>query len=80
MDNLISFNINDAVLVRLTEHGRRILDAQKATNGYANYAEDGDGWSRWQLWVLASIFGDYLSNGCVLPFETCIRFEVRTGQ
>lgn len=79
-DTLVDFNVNDAVHVRLTAKGKSILDPQIATNGYARYSEDSEGWSRWQLWVLMDLFGEHLFNGCELPFEANIRFEQRNGQ
>lgn len=82
MDNFIPFNINDAVLVRLTDHGRAILLSEQAKgNAYAGcYVEDAEGRSKWQLWVLMGIFGVHLYNGCKLPFKADIRLETRMGQ
>lgn len=61
------FNINDHVRVRLTDKGLAIADQ----NGYSATARtvDGDGYSRWQLWVLMSCFGPELYIGAHPPFE-----------
>jgi hypothetical protein len=67
------FNVNDYAYVRLTPIERAIL-----TEKAISFTEDGEGWSKWQLWELMNAFGDRLYNGCRVPFETKIRL-VRTG-
>jgi hypothetical protein len=64
-----AFNINDYVYVRLTDEGRKILMQQ---HQHAP-VEDPDGYSRWQLWHLMSVFGQHVYNGCRVPFETTIK-------
>lgn len=80
--NLVKFNVNDNVRVRLTDRGRAIhrdrfrkLNAVLPLNANYKYTppkEDNEGWSTWQMWNLMSIFGDYLGQGQELPFETTI--------
>jgi hypothetical protein len=77
-----SFNVNEYVLVRLTEHGREIIRKDDAKWGelYPSLRgrstlpkEDADGWSKWQLWHLMQTFGPHVANGVQNPFETTIR-------
>ena len=87
----IDFNINDHVLVRLTDHGREILRknhdefaSQIKGLGALEYVppkEDRGGWSRWQLWCLMAHLGESISMGHrELPFETTIRIDVNEDQ
>jgi hypothetical protein len=72
------FNINDYVKVRLTDKGMKVLADHyggEIPEWFVNYMEDG--WTKFQLWDLASIFGENLYNGCTLPFETNILIEVK---
>lgn len=79
----MEFNINDMVLVKLTDVGREILKRQHvefwagtgrpAPHEYTPTAEDAEGWSRWQLWCLMQDLGPHVGNGLPLPFETTIR-------
>jgi hypothetical protein len=62
------FNVNDYAYVKLTPVGQRILSSKSVS-----FTKDGEGWSKWQLWELMSIFGGHLRNGCDVPFETTIR-------
>lgn len=59
---MITFNINDTVRVKLTDHGRRILEGQ------THPKEDSEGWSEWQLWMLFQDFGGHVYWGCKAPF------------
>ena len=68
---LATFNVNDYVLVKLTPVGKDLLKK----NDRPIPDENSEGWSRWQLWELASAFGDHMYNGCQIPFETSIQFE-----
>jgi hypothetical protein len=70
--NIVSFNINHYVFVKLTEQGLKIA-IEKAI---PVPPEDQCGWSRWQLWCLMKAFGDHCYNGCEIPFETTIRIEI----
>jgi hypothetical protein len=81
----MKLNVNDTVRVRLTDLGRKTLAVLRAkTNeGIAAMcipgsdppqvpltAEEVDGWSEWQLWVLMETFGEFCGNGMPLMFET----------
>jgi len=78
----VEFNTNDYVWVKLTDLGKKVdrdnHDAFLACTGlrypYQPPAEDEDGWSKWQLWHLAHIFGAYHGMGGPLPHKTTIRF------
>ena len=76
----MKLNINSSVKVRLTDHGRKIhkQEADALGMGGRNYrppVEDEQGWSRWQLWDLMSVFDHSIDMGCELPFETTIDVE-----
>ncbi|MBB3020702.1 hypothetical protein FHR70_003788 [Microvirga lupini] len=62
------FNLNHEVKVKLTHVGKLILEREY----YDIKTSDADGWTKWQLWELMSLFGKYLYNGCDVPFETTI--------
>ena len=67
------FNINHDVKVRLTDHGRSIL-YQATDFTFCRFLQD-DGWYRFQLWKLMSIFGPHLGNGSAPLFENmCTTF------
>lgn len=78
---MMPLNLNDKVRVRLTDIGREIhrrqFDEFKQRfpafgYDYSPPKEDADGWSEWQLWDLMGTFGNYISLGCNVPFETTI--------
>jgi hypothetical protein len=77
----MKFNINDYVRVKLTDHGRKILDDQHTEfkkvmpSAEPIHKPDEDGWCKFQLWELMSIFGQHLYNGCQIPFETTIELN-----
>ena len=83
----MKFNINGYVKVRLTPNGKAILrqnyDRDTALIDpeyvvpFALPAEDGNGWSTWQLWVLMETFGPSISIGMNPPFETYIEIVTR---
>lgn len=85
MSNLVKFNINDYVLVKLTPLGRVIHKANhielfenaKFRPDYTPPKEDADGWSKWQMHDLMSQFGHQLQLGFDIPFETTIQIEVK---
>lgn len=70
------FNINHYVEVKLTDVGREIYykhmtDVLRGSDYKMQpIKENAEGWSRWQLWDLMSIFGAHCYNGCRVPFET----------
>jgi hypothetical protein len=75
------FNINNYVKVKLTDKGKEIFYHQHdEINDLAgkeliepHYPEvDVDGYTEFQLWELMRLYGEHLSNGCNLPFETNI--------
>lgn len=80
----IEFNINEHVLIKLTDAGRKILEAQHAklyAPAHVPYTppKEVDGWSEWQLWDLMSTFGPCMHLGMhQVPFETTIRIEKPT--
>lgn len=65
-----AFNVNNIVLVKLTEQGRKLL---KSRNHYIP-KEDKDGYSEWQIWSLMNALGADIGP-CFndLPFETVIK-------
>ena len=82
------FNINDYVKVKLTQKGKylyshqydemnkRILKSGGTPLTPIELQYDSDGYTEFQLWHLMSIFGEYLFNGCDVPFETTIKFKI----
>jgi hypothetical protein len=42
--------------------------------------EDAEGWSKWQLWSLMSLFGPCMHMGCDVPFETDMRLANPEGE
>lgn len=61
----MKFNINDYVKVKLTEHGKKILKEKDINNSV-----DENGYTKFQLWDIMNIFGEYCILGCDVPFET----------
>ena len=87
MQKTISFNLNESVRVRLTDHGKRLYRqdwerkfkpyvAQGLQVTYHPPKEDAEGWSEWQLWHLMQEFGPHLHLGCNPPFDLTIQFSV----
>lgn len=74
------YNINDDVLVKITPRGRDVVDMKnneytKRWGVRALYTlpiPDSDGYSKFQLWELMNLFGDYIGTGYEVPFETNI--------
>ena len=83
MINLIDFNINHRVHVRLTDKGRQILrenhdelySSWTTKPDYIEVHEDKEGWSIWQMHELMSELGGKHIFGMNLPFETNIKIE-----
>lgn len=67
-------NLNNKIKVKLTEHGRSILEKDvtdtlgrlKGFNisDYSLYRTDDEGYTEFQLWNFMSIFGPHFWNGC----------------
>lgn len=75
----MEFNLNDHVLVQLTDAGRTYHKqwwevCTMGLTGYRPPTEDSEGWSEWQLWDLMATFGSELRNGPDNPLYTVIRF------
>lgn len=78
----IAFNVNQYVLVKLTEFGKVQLCKDHyefwIATGRSNIPEfklpkeDSHGYSKWQLWSLMEHLGKYCHLGNKLPFETDI--------
>ncbi len=64
--NMKAINLNNEVLVNLTDFGKKQLkDA-----GYGgDYSLQPDGTYKFQLWELMKIFGEHLRMGFHVPFE-----------
>ena len=85
-NNYINYNLNETVMVRLTDLGRRIHREQyedmrerytKLSHPYTPPNEDENGWSKWQGWYLIETFGEFIGLGMVEnPFELTIRVPV----
>lgn len=80
------FNVNNDIMVRLTDTGRKELKRQwdeihpehpTIFKKYTPKTEDKDGWSRWQMWDIMAHLGHLMRNGVGrVPFETTIRLNV----
>jgi hypothetical protein len=77
----MDFNVNDDVLVKLTDHGQAVHAADHAASWsrigryipYTPPQEDAQGWSRWQLLALMKSFGAHMGAGEPPCFEATIR-------
>lgn len=84
------FNINDKVLIKLTDKGREILHHNHDELNQLIIErgglpldplvikEDENGYYSMQMWEFIQTFGQYLSLACKLPFETTILFQTNT--
>lgn len=70
---MFTYNINDRIKVKLTDHGKAILEHElvdtmnmlntlKFFGDYAPYHEDEDGYTEFQLWDFMRIFGGNFWN------------------
>lgn len=67
-------NINDEIKVKLTAHGKEILDKTVTETlrilkgfdltDYSPYPTDNEGYTKFQLWDFMRIFGAHFWNGC----------------
>lgn len=77
---MFKFNVNNYVLVKLTEQGRQIYFEHYSVGGMFKKMDkllktnepDANGYSRFQLHDLMHIFGNYMGNGMSIAFETDI--------
>jgi hypothetical protein len=77
------YNVNSNVYVKLTPRGKEIyrkfwgeaLKGSPIESSSPVLHTDAEGWTEFQMWDLMCIFGSHLYNGCVVPFETNIRFR-----
>lgn len=72
----IKINTNDSVLVRVTDAGIAHLKAIGEYGSYQRMRQTSGGYTRWQIWELALIFGPALGNETEPPFERAIYVEV----
>lgn len=78
-----TFNVNSAVWIRLTDHGRRVYEAEqrRLLAGAPDLRDswkprpEQDGWSEWALWSVMQEFGPHVSMAGPLLFENEIRLE-----
>ena len=80
----MKFNINENVMVKLTDVGREIHkkahddfcenfpSVSDDIKEYHPKKEDIQGWSEWQLWSLMEMFGSHIGLGVEPPFNTTI--------
>ena len=76
---MFTYNINDKIKVKLTEHGKDILEKDITdTLGmlknfnyqkYSPYYTDKDGYTEFTLWDFMRIFGSHFYNGCFQIIE-----------
>lgn len=84
MSELIEFNLNESVYVKLTDAGKKELKQQweqwnkiypETFKEHIPKKEDEQGFSKWQLHSLMSELGHMCVMGRELPFETMIKLE-----
>jgi hypothetical protein len=79
MNNLINFNINNNVHVKLTRHGVEVMrsnhEEMRCTLPFMEKETDEEGYSVWQMWELMGMFGSNITMGLELPFNTDIKLE-----
>lgn len=76
---MIEYNLNESVYVRLNNTGRNIYKNHMQSL-YINLSTepevDENGYTKFQLWDLMHIFGEYMSLGLPTPFDkNCIYFK-----
>jgi len=87
--NTIEFNLNDEVLVKLTDRGKWILRRNyevvpgmvKLCGEYKEPDTDEEGWSKFQMHELMKEFGSSMGaeNSFNLPIETTIKLPFHSG-
>ena len=70
------FNLNDYVFVKLNDYGEKIWEYQNADflMEAPKLKLEKDGYLKIQLWELMRIYGKFLHNGSMLPFERAEMF------
>lgn len=84
---MIDFNINEHVLVQLTDAGRKehkrqheeLKEQVPLLGEYTPPKEDEGGWSKWQCWSLMNTFGHmiYLGNNLNQPFNSNLKLNIK---
>lgn len=83
---MIKFNLNDHVLVKITEHGVEYLKQRHnernsfyhgAIGDFIPPVVDENGYTKYQLWRLMQDFGPAIFMGGNLPIDTNILIEVK---
>jgi len=81
-NNDMRFNINEEVKVRLTVAGHQVYEKHTIARNVElrkygirinlgeEHPEDTNGWSRWQMWELMTIFGPHMGVGSIPMFDT----------
>jgi len=74
---LVKFNCNNSVWVKLTDHGRQILEQQdyELLQRFP-LKENEDGFSQWQLWSLMRHFGAHMGMAEPNCFDLDILIEI----
>jgi hypothetical protein len=80
---VLAFNVNDNVRVRLTDAGRlhhrrqhdKLRREYPSIGRYRPPKADAEGYTSWQLWDLMKTFGPIISMGSPPPFEMDIRID-----
>ena len=76
---MIEYNLNKTVYVRLNNIGRDIYKnyIQSLNSNLSTEPEvDENGYTKFQLWDLIHIFGEYIDLGLPTPFDkNCIYFK-----
>ncbi len=69
---IYTFNMNDEVAVKLTEHGENILNRFYENLTYERPQINSKKVFKTELWNLFRIFGPELWHGCEIPFKNNI--------
>jgi len=80
MKNFIKWNINREVKIKLTAHGKKLLEDYYFDCGInkedITKTPDAKGKYTFQMWEVMNIFGPSVWNGCVMPFDADISIEL----
>ena len=76
-EDLIPFNINSYVRIKLTDKGKEVLKKKWKTSYLVLYenARKEEGWFEFQMWNFMEIFGSEMYMGNSLLFETEIQIQ-----